>query len=118
MAPMIESLFAMQKFVGAAKKVYADRWKDVEWIINAETLTCYSNLDAILDAGKDFLSTVSIGRVDMSASMGLTRADINSNEVYKVTENIAKRCKSYGYAVNFGGGISLMLFRLSVGCIL
>lgn len=106
MAPMIESPFAMQKFVGAAKKVYADRWKDVEWIINAETLTCYSNLDAILDAGKDFLSTVSIGRVDMSASMGLTRADINSNEVYKVTENIAKRCKSYGYAVNFGGGIS------------
>lgn len=60
MAPMIESPFAMQKFVGAAKKVYADRWEDVEWIINAETLTCYSNLDAILDAGKDFLG--SLGR--------------------------------------------------------
>lgn len=106
MAPMIESPFAMKKFVGAAKKVYADSWKDVEWIINAETLTCYSNLDEILNAGKDFLSTVSIGRVDLSASMGLTRAEINSDEVYEVTENIAKQCKSYGYAVNFGGGIS------------
>ncbi len=106
MAPMIESPFAMQKFVGAAKKVYGDSWKDIEWIINAESITCYENLDAILDAGKDFLSTVSIGRVDMSASMGLTRAQINSNQVYRITEEIAKRCKPYGYIVNFGGGIS------------
>ena len=106
MAPMIESPFAMQKFVGAAKKVYGDEWKEIEWIINAETVTCYQNLDAILDEGKDFLSTVSIGRVDLSASMGLTRAEINGEEVFGIAHNIATRCKARGYQVNFGGGIS------------
>lgn len=106
MAPMIESPFAMKKFVGAAKKVYGENWKDIEWIINAETEICHNNLEAILDEGKDFLSTVSIGRVDLSASMGLTRAEINGEEVFKASTDIAQRCKPYGYTVNFGGGIS------------
>ncbi len=106
MAPMIESPFAMQKFVNAAKKVYGDNWKDVEWIINAETTTCHENLDDIFEEGKDFLSTVSIGRVDLSASLGLTRAEINGDYMFEVTQDIAKRAKNAGYMVNFGGGIS------------
>ena len=106
MAPMIESPFAMKKFVGAANKVYGKDVDDVEWIINAETVTCHCNLDAILEEGKGFLSTVSIGRVDLSASMGLTRAEINGGAVYQVTRDIAERSKGYGYKVNFGGGIS------------
>lgn len=106
MAPMIESPFAMHKFVNAAKKVYGDNWKDVEWIINAETKTCHENLDAIFAEGKDFLSTVSIGRVDLSASLGLTRAEINGDQMFSVTQDIAKRAKDAGYMVNFGGGIS------------
>ena len=40
MAPMIESPFAMKKFVGAANKVYGDAVDDIEWIINAETICC------------------------------------------------------------------------------
>lgn len=106
MAPMIESPFAMQKFVGAAKKVYGDNVKDIEWIINAETKTCHSNLDEILEKGKDFLNTVSIGRVDLSSSMGLTREFINGDDVFVATQDIAKRSREYGYQVNFGGGIS------------
>jgi hypothetical protein len=106
MAPMIESPFAMQKFVGAAKKVYGENVSDVEWIINAETTTCQENLDAILAEGKDFLSTVSIGRVDLSASMGLSREVINGDQVFAATSDIAKRSREAGYRVNFGGGIS------------
>lgn len=106
MAPMIESPFAMKKFKEAAKKVYGDAWKDIEWIINAETITCHNNLDLILDEAKDFLSTVSIGRVDLSASMGLSRAEINSDRVFDVTSDIANKCRERGYRVNFGGGIS------------
>ena len=96
MAPMIESPFAMSKFKNAAKKVYGDNWKDIEWIINAETKTCHENLDDIFEEGKDFLSTVSIGRVDLSASMGLTRAEINSDQMFGVTQDIAKRAKEAG----------------------
>lgn len=106
MAPMIETPFAMKKYVNAAKKVYGDEWQDIEWIINAETVTCHQNLDAILKQGESFLSTVSIGRVDMSSSMGLSRAEINGQKVFDVTKDIAIRSKQYGYKVNFGGGIS------------
>lgn len=106
MAPMVESPFAMKKFVGAAQKVYGDEVDLVEWIINAETVTCHENLDGILEMGEGFLSTVSIGRVDMSASMGLSRDEINGEKVFEVTEDIARRCREAGYLVNFGGGIS------------
>ena len=107
MAPMIESRFAMSKFVGAAKKVYEKDWQDIEWIINAETITCQNNLDEILEEGQGFLSTVSIGRVDLSASMGIGRKDINGDVVFEHTQDIAKRSKDAGYRVNFGGGISM-----------
>lgn len=106
MAPMIESPFAMKKFVGAANKVYGDAVDDIEWIINAETTSCHKNLDTILDEAEGFLSTVSIGRVDLSASMGLSRAEINGDQVFEATKDIAERCKVRGFQVNFGGGIS------------
>ncbi len=107
MAPMIESPFAMSKFVNAAKKVYENDWQNIEWIINAETITCYQNLDAILDTGKDFLSTISIGRVDLSASMGIGREEINGNQIFDMTAAIARKSREAGYRVNFGGGISI-----------
>ncbi len=106
MAPMIESPFAMKKFVSAAHKVYGNDWNDIEWIINAETVLCHKNLDEIFEAGKGFLSTVSIGRVDLSASMGLTRDEINGDAVLAKTKDIAERAKANGFIVNFGGGIS------------
>ena len=106
MAPMIESPFAMRKYKKAAQKVYGKDWKDIEWIINAETITCQNNLEAILDEAEGFLSTVSVGRVDLSSSMGLTRDEINGDKVYEATSIIAKKSKDRGFIVNFGGGIS------------
>lgn len=106
MAPMIESPFAMKKYVEAAKKVYGSEAKNIEWIINAETKTCHKNLDDILNEGKGFIQTVSIGRVDLSGSMGISRQEINGDAVFDATSDIAVRCKNAGYKVNFGGGIS------------
>ena len=106
MAPMIESPFAMRKYIDAAKKIYRDELSNIEWIINAETITCHNNLDAILSEGDGFLSTVSIGRVDLSSSMGLTRSEINNETMYQVTKDIATRAHEHGFRTNFGGGIS------------
>lgn len=106
MAPMIETPFAMRKYIGAAQKVYGDRLDDISWIINAETKTCKQNLADIVEEGKGFLNVVSIGRVDLSASMGFTRKEINSEIMFNETKEIAQYCKSKGLVVNFGGGIS------------
>lgn len=106
MAPMIETPFAMEKFVGAAQKVYGDELKDIEWIINAETKTCQDNFEEILDAGAGMLNTIAIGRVDLSASMGLGREKINGPEIMTATKKFADLAKSKGVNVGFGGGIS------------
>lgn len=105
MAPMIETPFAMKKFVGAAKKVYGQEVDNIEWIINAETKTCLQNFDEIIKEGKGLLNTIAIGRVDFSSSMGLTREDINGEEVYKGAKYFAKKAKENNLTVGFGGGI-------------
>ena len=46
MAPMIETPFAMKKFRGAGRRVCANR-EDIEWIINAETITCHQRRNGI-----------------------------------------------------------------------
>ena len=107
MAPMIETPFAMKKFVGAAKKVYGDKCRDIEWIINTETKTCRENFDAILKEGEGFLNTIAIGRVDLSASMGLERKDINSDVMFDAVYDFATRAKKNGIVVGVGGGVSL-----------
>jgi hypothetical protein len=104
MAPMIETPFAMGKFVSAAKKVYGDEVNDVEWIINAETKTCYENFDAILDKGEGLVDTIIVGRNDLSASMGLTKDQINSEAVFAVTKDFIERAKARGITAGFGGG--------------
>lgn len=105
MAPMIETPFAMQKFVGAARKVY-DADEEIEWIINAETKTCRDNFEEICSVGKGFLNTISIGRVDLSASMGLSRDGINSEEIYDACKYFSETARKHGLKVGFGGGIS------------
>ena len=107
MAPMIETPFAMKKFVGAAKKVYGDEINDIEWIINAETVTCFENFDEILSVSKDFLNTVVIGRKDLSASIDYQNSNVNSKEVLEMTTKFAEKSKNSNLVVGMGGGISV-----------
>ena len=105
-APMIESPFAMKKYQDAAAKVYGSNLDQVEWGFNAETKNCRKNYDEILAAGKDFLGMVGIGRVDYSASEGLSRSDINNDFMFEACKEFALKAKAAGLRVCFGGGIS------------
>ena len=107
MAPMIETPFAMKKYMNAARKVYKDRVNEIEWIINAETKTCRKNFDEILETAKGFLNTIAIGRVDLSGSMGISRENINCDLVYEAAEDFAKKGKKNGLKVGIGGGVSM-----------
>jgi hypothetical protein len=107
MGPMIETPFAMKKFKDAAKKVYGDDVNKIEWIINTETKTCHENIDEILDMGEGFLNTIAIGRVDLSSSLGLGRADINSNVMLDISREFAMKAKEHNLIVGVGGGMSL-----------
>ena len=106
MAPMIETPFAMKKFKNAFSKVYGDN-ANVEKIINAETKTCLTNFDDILKEGKNFLTGVTVGRSDLSASMGIERSNIETEEVFKATKQFAEKAKSANLITNFGGNIGI-----------
>lgn len=107
MAPMIETPFAMEKFISAACKVYSDEErKDLEFIINAETKTMHANIDEIYAKGRGFLNTVVIGRVDLSASLGIPRSSINNEQMVEAVRSILIKSKEYGYICGIGGDIS------------
>lgn len=107
MAPMIETSFAMRKFAQAAERVYGNDTSEVEWIINAETRTCLVNFDEILTVGASFLNSVTVGRSDLSASMDITRADIECDEVFHATRTLLEKSASAGLTTNFGGNIGI-----------
>ena len=106
MAPMIETPFAMDKFCKAFDKVYGEDSK-VERIINAETKTCLQNFDEILKHGKSFLTGVTVGRSDLSASMGIERKDIESEPVFNATREFVTKAAKEGLTTNFGGNIGV-----------
>lgn len=106
MAPMIETPFAMDKFKTAVNKVYGDDVK-IERIINAETKTCVQNFEKILAHGQGFLTGVTVGRSDLSASMGIDRKDIESDVMLDVTRELCSKAKRAGLVTNFGGNIGI-----------
>lgn len=106
MAPMIETPFAMKKFKGAFEKVYG-RLDTVERIINAETITCMDNYSAILECGSDFLTGVTVGRSDLSASMGIDKENIECKDVFDATKKLLCMSKNAGLITNFGGNIGI-----------
>lgn len=106
MAPMIETPFAMSKFCGAVSKIYGQD-SSIEKIINAETITCLSNFDEILERGKGFLTGVTVGRSDLSASMGIERKDIECDSVFEATKEFCEKAKKAGLTTNFGGNIGV-----------
>lgn len=107
MAPMIETSFAISKFKLAAERVYGEDMNTIEWIINAETKTCLKNYDEILEQSKGFLNAVTVGRSDLSASMGIERSKIESQPVYDATRILVEKSKSCGLTTNFGGNIGI-----------
>lgn len=107
-APMIESAYAMKKYIHATKLVFTeDERKDVEFYINVETKNGLDNLDDMMkqEEFKDIAGVV-LGRVDMTGSLGMTREDINSEEIFKIAEIIAIKMQKAGKKMTIGGGVS------------
>jgi 4-hydroxy-2-oxoheptanedioate aldolase len=106
-APMVETPYALQKFLGAAKLAYGDE-SGVELLVNIETITSVKNFEAMLKIPQiDRLDGVVIGRVDLSGSMGLTRDSVNSDELLNLSLEVARLAKQAGKQVVVGGGVSV-----------
>lgn len=110
-APMAETPFALSKWLKTIKNMVSpDNAKDIEFAVNFETITTYRNIDDMLALPDvSLLAGVTIGRVDLTYSMGLGRDDINvSQEVCDVCETMVKKIKAKGLKTGLGGGVSVL----------
>jgi len=107
-APMIESSYALSKYLQALENyVPKDTRKNIKFVAMIETIQGYKNVDDILVADKNnILNIISVGRVDMSGSLGLKRNEINNEKVYKIVEEIFTKAKKRGLNTVMGGGIA------------
>jgi len=105
--PMVESPWALHKFVSAVHMAYPQAERDqVQFCVNIETITGVQNFDAML-ALPDVkeLDGIVLGRVDMSGSIGLTREDINDPRLLQIAIELFARAKEHGLECALGGGV-------------
>jgi hypothetical protein len=108
-APMVETPYALKKYLGAVKIAFSeDHQKDVDFLINLETITACRNFEEMLklpEIGR--LKGIVLGRVDLTGSMNLTREEINSDQVRNLCLEMAAKAKAHGKVVVVGGGVSV-----------
>jgi len=106
--PMIESAYALKKYLGSAKIAYPkDEFDSVKFLINVETITACDNIEELL--GKydiTGLSGVVIGRVDLTGSLGLVRENVNDDNIFEIARRVVTAAKARGLEVVVGGGVS------------
>jgi hypothetical protein len=109
-APMVETPYALEKFILAKNKVYTkDQQQDTSFLFNLETITAYRNLDEMMKvaATDGGVQGGVFGRVDFSGSMGLPRGSIDTDEITDYVVNAGAACKAAGLDLVVGGGIAI-----------
>lgn len=107
-APMVESAYALKKFLQAVKMVFpVDECEDIDFAVNIETISAVDVFDEMLALSEiNVLDGIVMGRVDLTGSMGLSREDINSEPVFKVTRELFLKAKTKNLETAIGGGVS------------
>lgn len=111
-APMIETDYALKKFIDSKNKIFDEYEKsNCDFLINIETIQGFKNLQKIIEINNSYknngIKGIVFGRVDFSLSNGLSRDDINSENVTNYVIEVAKVCKNNNLELVVGGGISL-----------
>jgi len=101
-APMIESKFALEKFLKSLDAYKYDKKKG----FNLETIGAYHNLEEIssLFNKVDF---VTVGRVDFVGSLGKDRDYVDTDEMYKIVENVFAKARENNALCYMGGAVSI-----------
>lgn len=107
-APMIESSFALEKFIESVKsRISPSALQNIQLGINVETINAYNNYDKIIESKSfDLLHHITLGRVDFVKSLGKDRSFVNSDEIYNIAIDIFKKARDRGKKIYLGGAIT------------
>lgn len=98
-APMIESPFAMRKYMEMVPDGAFDHIG-----VTIETIDAVRRIDDILDAGTK-LSEVTVGRTDLTASFA--GVGVDSDETIAMVKTVAKAAKARGLQTTMGGSVGV-----------
>lgn len=107
-APMVETPYALSKYVAAQKTAYSDDdSSNTDFLFNIETATAVQHKAAILDiaAKEQSIAGAVFGRVDFVGSMGVSREAINGDFVTERVAEVAHECKIRDLELVVGGGV-------------
>jgi hypothetical protein len=108
--PMIESPYALSKFIEAKNKVYSlEEQEDIDFLFNIETITTFNNIEAMMKiaSDKEGVDGAVFGRVDFSGSLGLGREDINTQKITDYAIQGANLMKAAKLDYVVGGAVSI-----------
>ncbi len=108
-APMVESAYALRKYLQAVAKVFPpDEKEAIEILCNIETETACKNLPEMLTIPEiATLQGIVIERVDLSFSLGLDETAVENEKVNRiVVDTISAAKKSRNLVCTIGGGVS------------
>lgn len=108
-APMVESPFALQKYIKSVHDYIAPDVVDTLQInVNIETINAVNNIEDILSTSEaETLYGVTVGRVDLVSSMNKDRSYVNSEEVYKHAKRVFTSAKEKGLKACLGGAVTV-----------
>jgi hypothetical protein len=106
-APMIETPYALKKYIEAKDKVYPKAEQaDIGFLFNVETRSTLDHVIEMGQAAKIGGVGMVFGRVDFAGSMGHTRDFVNSDEMMGYVEKVSMVTSLQGIDLVVGGGVS------------
>lgn len=103
-APMVESSFALQKFI---KAVHVNGFGFEELYINIESKQAYENIGEILDhPSSKHLNGIVLGRSDFANSYQLTKKETDSLQIYEKAVEIFTLARTKNLKTLMGGNLN------------
>ena len=115
-APMIETSYAMKKYVNAKNSVFSkDEQSQMKFMVNIETITGFNNLKDMVSS-QDFaeIDGCVLGRLDMTGSLGIPREDVNTPIILDMAKKMSNEISKYNKDFVIGGEVSaesLLFFK-------
>ena len=106
-APMVETPYALSKFVEAKGKTHGVNEEQTEFLFNLETQTTLDNLDLMVAAAKGNVDGIVFGRVDFTLSRGMARDAINHPDITEAVLQVARACKANDLELVVGGSVAV-----------
>ena len=106
-APMIESPYALKKYIQAINIVFCNKDDLPKFYINIETICGFNQIDDILNIEEHpIINGIILGRTDMAGSLGLDKSETDSEIIFNYANILAKKADMHNLEFGIGGNIT------------